>query len=74
MSTAILPEKLLTTEEAAALLTVAPGSLEVWRSTGRYQIPFLKVGYKVRYRMSDLLAWLETRQASQTGEIPLAGV
>jgi hypothetical protein len=35
---------LLDEQAAAALLTVAPGTLGVWRSTGRYNLPFLKVG------------------------------
>ena len=49
---------------AAAVLDVTPGTLSVWRSTGRYALPFLKVGRNVRYRHSDLLAWLEKRQAT----------
>jgi hypothetical protein len=36
----------------------------VWRSTGRYSIPFIKVGRKVRYRRSDLEGWLVTRTRS----------
>lgn len=52
---------LLDAQAAAAVLDVTPGTLSVWRSTGRYELPFLKVGRKVRYRHSDLLAWLEKR-------------
>ncbi|MBN8449174.1 MAG: helix-turn-helix domain-containing protein [Candidatus Accumulibacter sp.] len=52
---------LLDEQAAAALLTVAPGTLSVWRSVGRYNLPFIKIGRKVRYRRSDLLAWLEKR-------------
>jgi excisionase family DNA binding protein len=52
---------LLDDKAAANLLDVSPGTLSVWRSTGRYALPFLKVGRKVRYRRSDLLAWLESR-------------
>lgn len=52
---------LLDDKAAAALLDVSPGTLSVWRSTGRYALPFLKVGRKVRYRRADLLAWLESR-------------
>lgn len=53
--------ELLDSESAAALLQVAPGTLSVWRSTGRYNLPFLKVGRKVRYRRFDLEAWIESR-------------
>lgn len=52
---------LLDEVQAAQYLDVSPGTLSVWRCTGRYQLPFLKVGRKVRYRVSDLDAWLESR-------------
>ncbi|HJV25326.1 MAG TPA: helix-turn-helix domain-containing protein [Aromatoleum sp.] len=52
---------LLNETSAAMLLNVSPGTLSVWRSTGRYRLPFVKVGRKVRYRRADLLAWLEAR-------------
>lgn len=52
---------LLSAEEAAALLGLSPNTLGVWRSTGRYSLPFLKIGGRVRYRRSDLNAWIETR-------------
>lgn len=46
---------------AAEILDTNPGTLSVWRSTGRYALPFVKVGRKVRYRVSDLEAWIEKR-------------
>jgi excisionase family DNA binding protein len=52
---------LLDEAEAADYLTVAPGTLSVWRSTGRYKIPFIKVGRRVRYRRADLQQWLDSR-------------
>jgi len=52
--------------QAAKHLDVSPGTLSVWRSTGRYQLPYLKVGRKVRYRLSDLDEWLETRTRKNT--------
>lgn len=53
--------ELLSPDQAAATIDVTSGTLSVWRSTGRYGIPFIKIGRKVRYRKSDLLAWLESR-------------
>ena len=47
--------------EAAAILDVSPGTLSVWRSTGRYALPFVKIGRKVRYSRQGLKAWLESR-------------
>lgn len=53
--------ELLDERDAARLLDVSPGTLSVWRCTGRYQLPYLKIGRKVRYRRFDLEAWLDTR-------------
>lgn len=55
---------LLDETQAAALLAVSKGTLSVWRSTGRYAVPFLKVGACVRYRRSELEAWLQSRARS----------
>ena len=52
---------LLDEVQAAVTLDVTPGTLSVWRSTGRYNLPFIKVGSKVRYRRADLEAWLDAR-------------
>jgi excisionase family DNA binding protein len=57
---------LLDDKQAAKYLTVTPGTLSVWRSTGRYALPFVKVGRMVRYRLSDLDEWLATR-SRETG-------
>ena len=54
-------KELLDEKQAAAVLDLSPGTLSVWRSTGRYQLPFLKVGRNVRYRRADLDAWLQQR-------------
>lgn len=47
--------------EAAPIIGVKPATLSVWRTTGRYNLPYIKVGRLVRYRRSDLAAWLESR-------------
>lgn len=57
---------LLDDKQAAEYLTVSPGTLSVWRSTGRYSLPFVKVGRMVRYRLSDLDEWLAAR-SRETG-------
>ena len=61
--------ELLNEKEAAVLLDLKPGTLAVFRSTGRHSIPFLKIGRNVRYRRSDLDAWLQrcTRADGSTG-------
>ena len=54
-------KQLLDEKQAAAKLDVTPGTLSVWRSTGRYALPFVKVGRNVRYRAADLDLWLANR-------------
>ena len=57
-------DPLLTPPEAAKYIGVAENTLSVWRCVGRYDIQFIKVGRLVRYRLSDLEAWLESRTHS----------
>lgn len=57
-------QDLLDAEQAAEILDVTPGTLAVWRCSGRYALPFVKVGRKVRYRRADLEAWLVGRTQS----------
>lgn len=64
-------DPLFTPTEAAEYLDVAERTLSVWRCTGRYNIQFLKVGRKVRYRKSALDGFLDRRiqgNAPQDGE------
>jgi excisionase family DNA binding protein len=57
--------ELLTDAEAAKILHVSAGTLSVWRSTGRYRLPFVKIGRKVFYKRSDIDAWIEKRTRNQ---------
>lgn len=56
-------------KQAADALGVKATTLAVWRSTGRYSLPYLKVGRLVRYRVSDLAEFLARRTANHTGEV-----
>lgn len=53
--------ELLTTTEAAGYLSTKPHTLEIWRCTRRYALPYIKVGRNIRYRREDLDAFLRTR-------------
>ena len=55
---------LLTPPEAAAYIGVTENTLSVWRCVGRYAIPFIKSGRLVKYRKSELDAFLERRTHS----------
>jgi len=54
-------EKLMTPQEVADFIGVSVETLNVWRATRRYKLPYIKVGRLVRYRMNDILSFLETR-------------
>lgn len=55
-------------KQAAEVLAVKTTTLAVWRSTGRYNLPYLKVGRLVKYRISDLAEFLARRTTHHTSE------
>ncbi len=61
-----VPHRLLTPQHAALLLGIAPDTLAVWRSTGRYDLPFVKVGRKVMYHREDIQSFIEQRTRTHT--------
>lgn len=67
MTMLALPE-LLTPAEAAGVLGVEVSTLAVWRCTGRYDVPYIRVGRAIRYRREELDAWLESRTVRAAGE------
>lgn len=46
---------------AARYLGYAPGTLAVWKSTKRYDLPSIKIGRQIKYRKVDLDKFLEER-------------
>lgn len=62
------PDPLRDEVQAAAFLDVKPTTLQVWRCTKRYPLPFVKVGRLVRYRQSDLDAFLRSRTQGGVAE------
>jgi excisionase family DNA binding protein len=56
----------LTLEEVAARIGVLPDTLNRWRCNGNYDLPFIKIGTLVKYRRSDVLAWLEKRKFTKS--------
>lgn len=64
-------DPLVTPEIAAANLGVSPKTLAVWRCTGRYDLPFIKCGARVRYRASEVERFLARRTRNPfTGQEP----
>ncbi len=57
-----LNKELLTRAESAEFLGLkSKGTLDVWACNKTYNLPYVKVGRLVRYRKSDLLAFIESR-------------
>lgn len=46
--------KLLSADETAALLGIAPHTLAVWRCEKRQALTYVKIGGRVRYRPADV--------------------
>ncbi len=59
---------LLTREQAAEFLNICPQTLSVWKCTQRYNLPVVKVGRCVRYRLSDLQAFIERNVVGRDSE------
>lgn len=55
--------ELLTKDETAEYLRISPGTLSYMRHVGNAP-PALKVGKHVRWRKSDLDAWIEKQLAA----------
>jgi excisionase family DNA binding protein len=53
------PPVLLNRDQAARYLGVKKNTLSAWASTGRYNLPYIKVGHLVKYRVEDLEAFLQ---------------
>lgn len=58
MTDLILNDSLMDQKTAAAYLGTTVGSLNVWRANGKHKIPFVRWGHNIRYRKSDLDAWI----------------
>lgn len=50
---------MLTRDEAAEFLNVKPNTLAIWLHSGRYDLPVVKIGRSVRYRLADLEAFID---------------
>ena len=55
----LAPNDNLAPRAVAELLNVPEGTLAAWRSSGRVPLPYLKFGGIVRYRRTDVEAFVE---------------
>ena len=59
-------DRFLDRDQAARYLCVRTATLDSWRCSGQYSLPFLKVGGRVRYRREDLDDWLRRQTMTET--------
>ncbi|MGN7503624.1 MAG: helix-turn-helix domain-containing protein [Alphaproteobacteria bacterium] len=52
---------LMTSHDVSKILGVSVGTLAVWRTTKRYNLPYVKSGRLIRYRQEDVQAFIESR-------------
>jgi predicted DNA-binding transcriptional regulator AlpA len=53
-------ERLLTERDVASLTGLSAASVRRWRALN-VGPKFIRIGWSVRYRLKDVLAWLESR-------------
>lgn len=56
------PSNRLTRKQAADYIGVKSSTLSVWAVTGRYNLPYYKIGRLVYYNQIDLDAFIEERR------------
>lgn len=57
----VFKSNLMTPEQVAEYLGVSVETLNVWRCTKRYNLPYVKAGRLVRYRLQDVEAFVASR-------------
>ena len=63
-----MTERLLTARELGELLGFSPSTVVDWAEAGK--LPAFKLGGRLRFRESEVLAWLETKRAGAGGDAP----
>jgi predicted DNA-binding transcriptional regulator AlpA len=70
LSQTLATHRLLTSDEAAVLLAVPVATLRTWRSRRRgYGPRAVQVGGSVRYRLADLLEWIDRHVETADGHL-----
>ena len=59
----------LTPEQTGEVLITTTNTLSVWRTTGRYNLPYTKVSRRVFYPINGVAEFLLRRTVNHTGEI-----
>ena len=62
----MIPNEMLSNRDAAAYLGVAESTLNNWRWHGKRPLQYVKLGHIVRYRKSDLDAFISANLLTHT--------
>jgi excisionase family DNA binding protein len=60
-------ERLLTSRELAELLGFSSSTIQDWYEAGK--IPGFRIGGRLRFRPTEVEAWLETKRPGDGGEV-----
>lgn len=58
----------LTPEQTSEVLSTSTNTLSVWRSTGRYSLPYVKISRRVAYPINAVAEFLLRRTITHTGQ------
>jgi len=58
----------LTPKQTGEVLDTSINTLSVWRTTGRYNLPFTKISRRVAYPLNGVAEFLLRRTVNHTGE------
>ena len=61
-----IADRLLTTEQAAAVLGLGTGTLNKWRCNGGSQLPYVRIHRSVRYKESTILQFIHEQEEHTT--------
>lgn len=56
-------------DEVESLGVATRNTLAVWRSSGRYNLPYTKVSRRVKYRLTDIARHLLARSVTHTSQL-----
>jgi len=56
------PYNLLTPTQVSEILGLDVETLNIWRTTKRYNLSYIKVGRLVRYKLQDVEAFIASRR------------
>lgn len=64
----IISTDILNQRQAAQYLGTTVGTLNSWRHCSKNTLPFIRWGNRIRYRKSDLDAWIERQLINKLDE------